>query len=567
MKRNFFKCLCGICLLTVVPFVSCSSNEAVVGGKKTSLAKIDSTKWNYNEKTDVYWQVGIVYCEKPNAPQYQTLGVYVPGVYMNGIKNEDGTYTCKINKKSTSRSGYTAKNAPIVFPVNTPGYFAMPAPTGYDDSITTYTDAGFLYVNAGCRGRTDGAPAGVTDLKAALRYIRYSKEVIPGSTDRIVAFGMSGGGAQTAVLGASGDSLLYVPYLDEIGAIENESDAICGAMCWCPITNLDFADEAYEWNMGVTRTGLTQELQTLSNELALVFPEYLNLLGLTDESGIPLFLMNSDTGIFQAGTYYDYLVAVIESSLNDFLAVTEFPYTIPTQQGLGPQNLPIFEGTQLPPPINYAAIDGITRFKTTEGVTLSGTYNTVQDYISALNSKFTWVTYDSQSNTATISSIADFVKALKPATKPIGAFDALDASQGENILFGYNGIGAHFDPILGDLVSDIPEYATAFQTDLNKEDALGKKVAYRMNTYNPMYYINPYYQGYGTSEVAKYWRIRTGIDQSDTALTTEVDLSLALQAYGAEVDFATIWGKAHVEAELVGTPTGNFIDWVTFCFK
>jgi hypothetical protein len=28
------------------------------------------------------------------------------------------------------------------------------------------------------------------------------------------------------------------------------SDAVAGSMCWCPITSLDYADEAYEWNMG-----------------------------------------------------------------------------------------------------------------------------------------------------------------------------------------------------------------------------------------------------------------------------------------------------------------------------
>lgn len=31
--------------------------------------------------------------------------------------------------------------------------------------------------------------------------------------------------------------------------------------------------------------------------------------------------------------------------------------------------------------------------------------------------------------------------------------------------------------------------------------------------------------GYGTSTVAKYRRIRTGIEQSDTSLTTEVNLA------------------------------------------
>jgi hypothetical protein len=28
------------------------------------------------------------------------------------------------------------------------------------------------------------------------------------------------------------------------------SDSVTGTMAWCPITSLDYANEAYEWNMG-----------------------------------------------------------------------------------------------------------------------------------------------------------------------------------------------------------------------------------------------------------------------------------------------------------------------------
>jgi len=62
------------------------------------------------------------------------------------------------------------------------------------------------------RGKTHGAPLGVTDFKAAIRYFRYLQAVqkaVPGNTDRIFSFGMSGGGAQSAIFGASGNSSLY----------------------------------------------------------------------------------------------------------------------------------------------------------------------------------------------------------------------------------------------------------------------------------------------------------------------------------------------------------------------
>ena len=64
-----------------------------------------------------------------------------------------------------------------------------------------------------------------------------------------------------------------------------------------------------------------------------------------------------------------------------------------------------------------------------------------------------------------------------------------------------------------------------------------------------------------------YWRIRTGIAQSDTSLTTEVNLALALKNYGADVDFATIWGEGHTMAESTGDSVTNFIEWVNKCLK
>lgn len=284
----------------------------------TALNKIDSSNWKFNSEDNVYWQVGISYCANPAASDYETLGIFVPGDYMSATENGDGTYTCKINTESKV-GNYTAKTAPIVIPVDTPGYSAMNAPTDYVSMSSQYTAQGFIYVNAGCRGRNEGAPAGVTDLKASIRYIRYNEGNIPGSMERIFSFGMSGGGAQSALLGSTGDSELYTPYLEEIGAVSDISDAVAGSMCWCPITNLDYANEAYEWNMGVTRSGLDEEMQQLSDDMAEAFALYINKLELKDENGNVLSLTKSKSGVYQSGSYYDYLKSVVERSLNNFL--------------------------------------------------------------------------------------------------------------------------------------------------------------------------------------------------------------------------------------------------------
>ncbi len=191
------------------------------------------TKWMYHSDDNVYYQIGISYCEIPVDATYEKLAVFVPG------------------------------------------YSAQAALTAYT-SLTEYTDAGFVYVHAGCRGRDAGAPAGVTDLKAAIRYLRYVNDTMPGDAEKIFVFGMSGGGAQSALVGATGDSELYDPYLEQIGAIQSVSDAVYGSMDWCPITNLDSADEAYEWMMGVTRSGLSDDEQAISDGLAVSFADYIN---------------------------------------------------------------------------------------------------------------------------------------------------------------------------------------------------------------------------------------------------------------------------------------------------
>lgn len=578
----------------------------------TSLPQIDSTKWQYNSDDKVYWQTGISYCENPADENYETLGIFVPAAYMNAKDNGDGTFTCKINNQVAVK-GYTADSAPIVIPVNTPGYSAMEAPTDYVADSVSYTSAGFIYVAAGCRGRDAGAPAGVTDLKAAIRYIRYNDGVIPGDVDRIFSFGMSGGGAQSALLGATGDSEDYEPYLTAIGAVSGISDAVTGSMCWCPITELDYADEAYEWNLGNTRTDLTEQEQTLSNGMAEAFVQYINDLGLKDSSGNKLTLTESEEGIYQSGTYYEYLKGVVETSLNNFLEDTTFPYTVETKKGprggggrsdgQKPDGAPQGEnsgqkpdgapqdGNGMPDDMqkdgqkdgrpdgdaasdkgngapDFYAMDGVDRNLSTGGVTLSGTYETAQDYIDALNADGTWVNYDSATNTATITSIADFTNACKRASKGIGAFDALDESQAENTLFGYgDGTTSHFDATLADLLKDDETYGAAFTEAMEKTDSQGNTVTERGNMYNPLYYLSSYYDGYQKSTVADYWRIRTGIAQSDTSLTTEVNLALALKNYGADVDFATIWGEGHTMAESTGDSVTNFIEWVNKCLK
>lgn len=624
-RRNFLKisatALVGGVLAACAPAAATATQPAATAAKATAVSA-EPTKaplattgatgglafnpkaWNYDATNDVYWQIGIKYCTKPETTDYETLGIYVPGVYLMATANGDGTYTAALNEKGTL-NGFTAKTAPMVFPVNTPAYAAQKAPTAYSyDAVSSYLKAGFIYVWAGMRGKDNGydankkliysggAPWGVTDLKAAVRYVRYNKSILPGNTDSIFVFGMSGGGAQTSVMSASGDSKLYYPYLESIGAAMKDangttiSDAVSGAMAWCPITSLDYADGAYEWNMGQYASTGTRAASVwtsaLSKDLATTYAEYINKLGIKDKSGKVLVLEKTDKGIYAAGSYYKYILATVEESLNNFLADTKFPYTKPASGMGGPGGGRPPGGT---PPDGATPAAGATATPgstpTAAPTAVPTTYQTVQDYIASLNQGMQWVSYNAATNTATITSIGDFVTHLKTPSKSVGAFDDLKRTQPENNVFGNDASDSlHFDFVLADLLAKNQKtyaaapgwdaaYVEAYATDLKAVDKLNNGIQYRMNMYNPMYYLMPYYEGYQTSTVAPHWRIRTGINQGDTATTVEMNLALALQNYKGvnDVDFATVWGQAHIMAERTGTSTDNFITWVTGIVK
>lgn len=570
MKLSALTLLCANLLASQVSVLAQEANNQEASSQETatvgqySLA-FDNAAWQYDEINDIYWQVGVVYVANPASLDYETLGIYVPGAYLEASANGDGTYTASV-KPDAQVGQFTAATAPYILPVNTPGYNASQAPTWLADGIASYTQAGMIYLQSGIRGRdntTDsqgqevvgGAPWGVTDLKAAIRYVRYNKDLLPGDTDKIVSFGHSGGGAQSAVLGASGDSTLYNPYLEALGAAMKDkegnpiSDAPYGTMAWCPITSLDYADAAYEWNLGQFADSETRAegtfTQALSQDLAKEYANYLNQLGLKHE-GQALTLAESSQGIYTQGSYATYLEGVINQSLNNFLADTSFPYTS----------------------------DGASPGGSTESVT----YETAQAYIDSLNAETQWVTYDAAANRAKISSLADFAKYVKKASKAVPAFDDLSRSQAENAVFGVAEENElHFDQVVARLLKNNQakyesltdwnsQYVTDFESDLAKTDSLGKTIAERQDLYNPMFYLTSAYSGYQTSKLASHWRIRSGISQGDTALTVETNLALALenQANGAvkSVDFATVWGQGNTTAERTGHASANFIQWV-----
>ena len=270
---------------------------------------------------------GIPYVNKPVEPEYQQINIYIPEAYYEG----------------GSINGYTAKTAPIFLPNQIGGY--MPAKPGVPgerrhggqpgaDAMQTALAKGYIVASPGARGRTSPtgkAPAAIYDLKAAVRYLRHNDAAMPGDAEKIISNGTSAGGALSILLGASitdgDDRKLFV----EIMGAADARDDIYAVSAYCPISILEHADAAYEWEfngvhdyekMDITMLDYKVERklvkgtldaaeQRVSDELKAQFPAYVNSLGLKNAQGEPLAL-NADG----SGSFRDYVAAFVAAAAN-----------------------------------------------------------------------------------------------------------------------------------------------------------------------------------------------------------------------------------------------------------
>ncbi|MCX7781157.1 MAG: alpha/beta hydrolase [Negativicutes bacterium] len=436
----------------------------------------------------------IMYVQHPVDTQYEIMNIYVPEAYYEG----------------KPIGAYTAETAPIFLPNTVGGYMpGAPGSPGQDwqsngpNAAFVALTRGYVVAAPGVRGRTTQdekgeytgkAPTCIVDLKAAVRYLHYNDKIMPGDANKIISNGTSAGGALSALLGASGNNKDYEPYLKAIGAA-NARDDIFAVSAYCPITNLDHADMAYEWQFsGIndykkmvfpggampspgqggasigqdtkppTKPEFSEEKGTMtavqiqnSDELKKMFPAYLNSLGLKVDNGIALTIDANGNGSFK-----DYVKSFVIASAQK-------------------------------------ALDN--------GKDLSG---------------LTWLTVrDGRVIDIDFAQYVQYAGRMKAAS----AFDGADLSNAENSLFGTATISAqHF-------------------TQFGKEHSVvGGSLADEsiVKMMNPMNYI-----GAKETATAQYWRIRHGAIDRDTSLAVPVILATVLKNKGFDVDFAVPWGQGH----------------------
>ena len=290
MRLNF-----SLALLLVAVLCSCSFGADFANGPADSITmppgnRVSQTLLAGDKLVTFRSWLDIPYVSKPVEPEYQRLNIYIPEEYFNG----------------QSINGFTAKTAPIFMPNGVGGYMPgkqfIPANDtrhGTPNAALYALSRGYVVVAPAIRGRTlanGKAPALIVDYKAAVRWLRHNKDLLPaGDTEKIISDGLSAGGALSSLLGATGNAKEYEPYLKEVGAYDERDDIFASAV-YCPITNLENADMPYEWifngvntyHLGPARE-MDDNMKAASEALKAAFPAYLNGLKLEgytlDENG------------------------------------------------------------------------------------------------------------------------------------------------------------------------------------------------------------------------------------------------------------------------------------------
>ena len=431
----------------------------------------------------------IPYVANPIDIDQQYMNIYVPEEYFN-----NGTV-----------NGYNTQTAPIFMPNAVGGYMPSQALTpkvenGKPNSVLYALSRGYVVASPATRGRTnkasDGnfigkAPAVIVDLQAATAYLHANDSTMPGNANRIITNGTSAGGAVSLLQGATGNSSDFQPYLQALGAATAATN-VYAVSAYCPITNLDAADMAYEWsykgitsfnkvtmgqgelpqaNVGgnaappqrtIQRVNLNADDVAYSNLLSEHFPEYVNNLQLHDSMGRVLKLDKNGNGTFK-----NYVKAFIIDAANKAQA----------------------KGTDL--------------------------------------SKHTYLVRDNK--TGTIKDINwEAYNQFVSRSKVPGAFDSRSNDSGENNLFGTSTTDNNHFTIT----------AALHDTTSNPETYVqNAKVVTMMN---PMNYL-----GSPAATNAQFYRIRYGTADSNTSVAIPLIVGTRAQNLGYKVDMATPFDVDH----------------------
>ena len=487
MKKVFSMILC-VCLS-----LGASAQTALKfdsnAGVKASMELYDGTKVSYTAYE------GLFYVTNVEDSAYQTMNVYVP----DGATQQTPIFL------RTYVGGYMASKAGQPQAGDATGRalkegYVVVIPGTRGRNSTTTADKAYAKTHKGVKkGQTiytGRAPKAILDLKAAIRYLRHFDKEMAGDAEKIITDGTSAGGAMSSLMGATGNNPAYEPLLQAMGAAQ-EHDDVFASVCFCPITDLDHADMAYEWlyNGTDSRQQGNQDVLAVSNELKTQFPAYINSLGLKKPDGTPL----------TADNYLNFIkYEIIRAAQIAKNAGADIPdsigFTFSQDTGFGA------------PPIN----GGMTGVNKPQGqmpmmMRRSGGKK-AGEYIIDLD----------------MQKYLNYVVSTQPL-KTAPAFDTMGIcgqnASGENEEFGdQTGSSVNFT-----------EYGAAKTGSMLTDD-----IRQNARLLNPMNFI-----GDNETTVAPHWYIRHGARDRDTSFPIPLNLALKLKNTGKDVDYLLAWNRPH----------------------
>ncbi|MFD6530679.1 subtype B tannase [Streptomyces sp. NPDC060184] len=433
-------------------------------------------------------------------------------------------------------SAFGDQRAPIYFAVNNSGWMASyikASVTGGASYSSTTSNvgaalkAGYVFVDVANRSRgllgADGtnpgkAPAAVVDAKAAVRYLRLNDAAMPGSAERIVINGTSGGGALVSILGASGNSAEYAPYLARIGAAGIDAkgrstlrDDVFAVNAYCPITDLGNADKAYEWLYTILDTRADTGQNPSPEDAAAIaaqFPAYEKSLGLRNPDGSKL----------TAANMIDTIRKEVVRSAETYLKAD---------------------------PANTIPALGAT-FDLQSGGGFPGGTPTTKSYVND------WIDVDTATRTVRSVDMKKYLAfVVSQATlKTTPAFDAVGVngnttSGTETNLFGpadqkymnYTEYGWDHNDVPGD-GSGIDDTGLTWDQYTAKRTTT---VDDQIHLVDPMDFVGT------AADTAAHWYVRAGTRDRDTSFIVSVNLDRALEAdrQVEDVDYRLAWNQPH----------------------
>ena len=453
-------------------------------GVKQTLTLPDGKTVNYLAYEHIYYVTNV------EDSTYQFLNIYVP----ENIHPADHRTPIFLR---TYVGGYMAASAMSPSETDATGralsegyVVCIPGSRGWN-SIITNSKGETIF--------TGRAPAGLIDLKAAIRYLRFNDDLIPGNSEKIITDGTSAGGAMSALLGSTGNHPDYEPYLREAGAAEARDD-VFAAICYCPIIDLDHADMAYEWLYNCTNRenrALSEEQIQVSDELADAYSSYLNSLNLKMEDGTPLTDKN----------YLEYVKTFLIQSAQK---ARNEGYDMPDNAGI------VLNQRQMPGHNRPNNQDGNNRQAPSFGPQGNVQFETGGEFVVDIK----------------MDQYLNYVVSKQPLKTP-PAFD----QQGvltkqptpENSVFGdANGSSVNFT-----------DYSLRKATG-NPQATIDEQIQKRVRIMNPMNYVaDP------QSVKASYWYIRHGACDRDTAFPVPINFATLLKNKGYQVNFALPWNRPH----------------------